>query len=220
MVVIAAYNEGRRIGEVLRRLAAERLDVVVVDDGSTDDTAVVASAGSAVVLRHAVNRGQGAALQTGITFALRVGADVIVTFDADGQHDPDDIDKLVAPVMAGTCDIALGSRFLDARSSVPHARRMLLKAGILFTRSLSRVSVTDTHNGLRALGRKAAGELVISSDRMAHASQIIDAIRVHRWRFVEVPVVISYTTASLAKGQRGTNAIRIAFQVLAERLRS
>ena len=192
---------------------------MVVDDGSRDGTGATAAAAGAHVLRHAVNRGQGAALQTGITYALGLGAGVIVTFDSDGQHDPNDISRVVAPVREGNCDIALGSRFLQSGSNPPLIRKAVLKAGVMFTRAVSRVRLTDVHNGLRALSRTAASSLRITMDRMAHASEIIDEIGQHGWRFVEVPVTIRYDARSLAKGQRSSNAVRIALQVLAGKLR-
>ncbi len=219
IVVVPAYNEGATIEAVVRELRAEGVRVVVVDDGSKDDTGAVARSAGAEVLRHAINRGQGAAIQTGIAHALRRAADVVVTFDADGQHDAKDIHGLAAPVLAAQCDVALGSRFLDGRSDVPPARRVVLMLGVLFTRLISRVRLTDTHNGLRAFSRRAARELTISMDGMAHASEIIDQIRTHGWRYREVPVAVRYTPYSLGKGQRSSNAVRIALEMLAEKLR-
>lgn len=218
-VVVAAYNEADVIGAVVRELRAECVHVIVVDDGSRDDTAGAARRAGAHVLRHVINRGQGAALQTGIEHALRGGAEVVVTFDADGQHDPADLRALVAPVLSGEYDVVLGSRFLERRAPIPVARRMLLTVGVLFTRIISRVRLSDTHNGLRAFSRSAAEKLTISMDRMAHASEIIDQIRVHRWRYREVPVSIRYTPYSMAKGQRSSQAVRIAIEMLVEKLR-
>src|SRR5690349_9990172 len=133
-VVIAAYNEAGAITGVVRELLATCPNVVVVDDGSRDETWRAAHAGGAVVLRHMLNRGQGAALQTGITYALAQGAEVIVTFDADGQHRPEDIPALVAPIARGEVDICLGSRFLEHGSAVPLGRRLLLMAAVVFMR--------------------------------------------------------------------------------------
>jgi polyprenyl-phospho-N-acetylgalactosaminyl synthase len=219
VAVLAAYNEAQVISEVVTALCREGVQVVVVDDGSRDGTAREARRVGARVLRHPINRGQGAALQTGIEYALSIGAEVVVTFDADGQHDPADLHHLVTPVVSGECDIALGSRFLDDRSRIAPTRRMVLKLGVLFTRLISRVRVSDTHNGLRAFSRRAARDLTISMDGMAHASEIIDQIRVHGWRFREVPVSVRYTPYSVAKGQRSSNAVRIAHEMLAEKLR-
>jgi glycosyltransferase involved in cell wall biosynthesis len=218
IIVVPAYNEAQTIADVVTRLCHHYSDIVVVDDGSTDDTAVVAATLPARVVRHPVNRGQGAALQTGIDYALARGADTIVTFDSDGQHDPADIEALLEPVHSGACDVALGSRFLGATRNMPWTRRLVLQAGVLFTRIVSRIRVTDVHNGLRAFNRPAAKSLRITLDRMAHASEILDQIQAAGWRYQEVPVTIHYTDYSLAKGQDSWNAIRIACQVVLERL--
>ena len=111
-VVIPAYNEGKMVGEVVANLVTLGLQVVVVDDGSADNTQAVAKSAGAIVLRHVTNRGQGAALQTGIDFVLGQKASVVVTFDADGQHSAEDIPALGATVRDEGADVALGSRFL------------------------------------------------------------------------------------------------------------
>jgi glycosyltransferase involved in cell wall biosynthesis len=196
-VVLPAYNESRKIREVVAGVVAMYPNVVVVDDGSTDETAAEARAGGAVSLRHVVNRGQGASLQTGIDFALRRGARFIVTFDSDGQHEPADIAALLAPLREGRADVTLGSRFRGTTDAMPRGRRLLLRAAVIFTRVMSRAQVTDTHNGLRAFTREAAARLDIRLDRMAHASEILDQIVRGGWRYEEVPVHIRYTGYSL-----------------------
>lgn len=213
-VVIAAYNEGQRLATTLRGLLPFCANVVVVDDGSRDDTSAVAAAFPVWVLKHPINRGQGAALQTGLDFALGRGADILVTFDADNQHDPNDLAAVVAPVLAGTADVVLGSRFLGRTENMPASRRLVLKGGVLFTRLASRIAVTDTHNGFRAFSRRAAQLVHITQDRMAHASEILDEIRVQGLRHVEVPVTIRYSAATLEKGQSSWNAVRVVWQFL------
>jgi glycosyltransferase involved in cell wall biosynthesis len=218
-VVIAAYNEQPRLGETLRRLlACGYRNVAVVDDGSRDATYQVAMDAGVWVLRHLVNLGQGAALQTGIAFALERGADVIVTFDADGQHDPAEIESMTAPVLRGDVDLAIGSRFLGTAENIPFARKMVLKGGVLFTRLFSNIKVTDTHNGFRAFSRAAAGKMKITQNRMAHASEILDRIREHDLRFVEVPCTIRYSAETMAKGQSSWNAVKIVLQLFLGRL--
>jgi glycosyltransferase involved in cell wall biosynthesis len=217
-IVIPAYNESRNIRDVVARVLAIYPHVVVVDDGSTDDLAARLTGLRLFVLRHPINRGQGAALQTGIRFALLKNAEIIVTFDADGQHDAADLEALVEPIQAGECDVALGSRFLGRAHHIPFIRKAVLKLGILFTRVVSRIEVSDTHNGLRAFSRRAACSLHISMDRMAHASEILDQIKQAHWRFKEVPVNIYYSAHSRAKGQSSWNALAIAFQVLFKRI--
>ena len=218
-IVVPAFNEARTIRGVVEELLGRYPNVVVVDDDSTDGTRECLLNSGALVLRHCANRGQGASLQTGIEFALQRKAEAIVTFDADGQHDVGDIAALIQPLFDGECDVTLGSRFLGRTSNMPLTRRLLLKLGVLFTLLVSRVRATDVHNGLRAFSARAASELSIRMDRMAHASEIFDQIRVHDWRYKEIPVTIRYTNYSLAKGQTSGDALRIAFQVLLEKLR-
>jgi glycosyltransferase involved in cell wall biosynthesis len=218
IAVVPAYNESATVGDVVRQLASAGLDVVVIDDGSTDGTAEALAGAPCTVVRHLINRGQGAALQTGIRFALIDGADIIVTFDADGQHDAADIPALVSPIARGECDVTLGSRFLGRAADMPATRRVMLKAGILFTRVVSGVRLTDVHNGVRAFSRSAAADLRLLSDGMQHASEIVDEISRLGLRFREVPVTVRYTPASLAKGQRSWHAMKIAVQVLVRKL--
>ena len=213
-VVIPAYNEAVCVEEVVRRVASRFADIIVVDDGSSDRTAEAAKSGGAVVVRHLINRGQGAALKTGIDYALAHGADIIVTFDSDGQHQLEDVEGLIAPVREGRCDVALGSRFLRNDSRVPFMRKLTLKLGVVFTRLVSRVKVTDTHNGLRALSRKAAEQIQIRQDRMAHASEILDEIGRLGLRYCEAPTRIVYSEYSRSKGQRSSAALRIVWDFL------
>jgi glycosyltransferase involved in cell wall biosynthesis len=216
-IIIPAYNEGQRLAATLTALCRQYPQVVVVDDGSTDDTATVAKAHPIWLLRHVLNCGQGAALQTGIAFALSQGAAILVTFDADGQHGADDIARLIEPIRCGRVEVVLGSRFLGQAVGLPWSRRLVLKLGVLFTRIFSWIRVTDTHNGLRAFSRQAAQRLRITQNRMAHASEILDQIQRHGLPFCEVPVTIHYSALTLAKGQRSANAFKIAGQLLLRR---
>jgi len=217
-IIVPAYNEAARIARTLQALLPHYPNVVVVDDGSRDTTRQTAHDAGAWVLRHEVNSGQGAALQTGLDFALRQGAEYLVTFDADGQHDPEDIAKLLAPLVKDEADVALGSRFLGQTVDMPFTRKVILKAGVLFTRIVSNIKVTDTHNGLRAFTRSAASKLHLVQDRMAHASEILDQIRQKQLRYVEVPVTIRYTAETLAKGQTSMQAVKIAGELLLGRM--
>ncbi len=214
IAVIAAYREAGRVGAVVRELKTRVTEVVVVDDGSPDRTGAEAEAAGARVIRHVLNRGQGAALATGLAYALARGADVVVTFDADGQHDPEDIPALTGPILRGEADVALGSRFLDGRSNPPPLRRALLAAARVLTNFSTGVRLTDAHNGLRAFSREAASRIRIRQDRMAHASEITAEIGRLKLSRVEVPVRIRYTPESLRKGQSGLGAVRILFDLL------
>lgn len=216
-IVIPAFNEARVVGAVVRSLRGAYPNVVVVDDGSADDTSGEARRAGADVVRHMMNRGQGAALQTGIDFALLRGAATIVTFDADGQHRPEDVGPLLAALHREGADIAIGSRFLGSERDIPFLRRMLLRGAAAFMRVTSQVQLTDAHNGLRAFRREAAARIRITLDGMAHASEIVDQIHLQRLRVAEVPVVIRYSEYSRGKGQSGFAAFRIAFDYLLKR---
>jgi glycosyltransferase involved in cell wall biosynthesis len=217
-VVIPAYNEATRILPALDGILAQYRHVVVVDDGSQDDTYELVRTRPVHRVRHLFNCGQGAALQTGIRYALARGAHAIVTFDADGQHQSRDIAALLAPLRAGVADVVLGSRFLGRAENIPWTRQLVLRLGVLFTRIVSQVPVTDTHNGIRAFSRRAAEELRIYENRMAHASEIIDQIRLRGWRFVEAPVTVRYSDELSAKGQSSLAAFKITFSFLTGRL--
>jgi glycosyltransferase involved in cell wall biosynthesis len=217
-VVIAAYNEARAIERVIADVRHCSFSAVLVDDGSSDATAEVAERAGAVVVRHPVNLGQGAALQTGIEFALHKGADVIVTFDADGQHRATDIAGLVDALARHGVDYALGSRFLGGAIDLPPVRRRLLKAATWFTRITSGLSLTDTHNGLRAMTRRGASAIRLRQNRMAHASEFLYQIAASELKYVEVPVTIEYSAYSLAKGQKLGDALSILVDLLARRL--
>ena len=208
-IVIPAYNEDRTIGNVVREVSELYPHVVIVDDGSSDNTSSEALASGAILLSHTVNLGQGAALQTGIEYSLLAGAKVIVTFDADGQHLVGDVNDLVTPILKGEADIVLGSRFLGQAIDIHLSRKILLKGGILFTRLVSGVSLTDVHNGLRAFSSRAARKIHININRMAHASELIDQIKKTNYRYVEVPVQIRYTKYTRIKGQTSFDAFRI-----------
>jgi glycosyltransferase involved in cell wall biosynthesis len=214
-IVMPAYNEGRRIDETLHRLNEHGYrNIAVVDDGSCDDTGEKALAAGAWVLRHIVNCGAGAATQTGIEFALGRGAAVIVTFDADGQHCAEDVAAMAAPIQSGEADFTIGSRFLGKTIDMPVVRKMVLKAGALFTRIVSGISVSDGHNGFRGFSRAAAHQIHLTQNRFAHASELLDQVRAAGLRLCEVPVTVRYTADTLAKGQSSWNALKIAVQLL------
>jgi glycosyltransferase involved in cell wall biosynthesis len=220
VAIIAAKNEGARLRGSILDARPYVTDVVVVDDGSIDDTFGVAAEAGAHVLRHVVNRGQGASLQTGTTYALeRLGADILVHFDADGQMMGSEIPLLIEPIMKGEAEIVLGSRFLGKEAKdMPKFRRAMLKVATFGTIFLSGIKVTDTHNGFRALSRKAAGEIKITLDRMAHASEILDLIKAKRLKYVERPVTITYSVESLAKGQSTLKAMSSITDMLKKKI--
>jgi polyprenyl-phospho-N-acetylgalactosaminyl synthase len=217
-VIVPAFNEATTIARVLLDLRHAGYDTVVVDDGSIDATRRIAATTATAVVSHPINLGQGAALQTGIDYALSAGADVLVTFDADGQHRAADIALLLEALTQARADFALGSRFLGSPSNAPLTRRMLLYAARLFTTLTTGLRLTDTHNGLRAFTRRGALALRLRQNGMAHASEILAEIARSRLRYVEVPVTIEYTVYSLAKGQRAGDAVMILLDLFAGKL--
>jgi len=175
-------------------------------------------AAGATVVTHPVNLGQGAALQTCIKFALQHDATYIVTFDADGQHRPSDIPRLINALVDNKSVYALGSRFLDTPRGMPRGRRLLLQAAILFTRAVTGLRLSDTHNGLRAMTREGASRISLRQNRMAHASELLEQIAASGLPYVEVPVTIDYTRYSLAKGQGLADSVTILFDLSVQKL--
>ena len=200
-VVIPAYNEERTIVEVIRGLKQHGFTtLIVIDDGSSDRTSELVSREGVIRLRHVLNRGLGGALGTGIDAALRLGAEVIVTFDADGQHDPNDIMKLLEPIEVEEAEVVIGSRMLDPRG-MPYPRRMANWMANVVTYLLFRAWTTDSQSGLRAFSSRAATRMRIITTGMEVSSEIIAETVKNRLRWKEVPVKAIYTDYSLSKGQ-------------------
>lgn len=223
LIIVPAYREAAMIGGVVSGLRALQWPVLVVDDGSSDATADAAREAGARVISHPINLGQGAALRTGFAYALaHPEVRFVVTFDADGQHDPAAVATLVAPLARDAADVVLGSRFLEAatQAKVPPLRRVLLRGAVWIARITTGLPLTDAHNGLRALTTSALRQMHLEQDRMAHASEIQSEIARHRLRLVEQPVHVSYTSYSIAKGQRFVDAISILWDLLLSPRRS
>ena len=217
-VVMPCFNEGAALRAAIADVRRFGYSLVVVDDGSRVPVSREIGDAGVHVLRHCVNLGQGAALQTGIDFALRHGAQFIVTFDSDGQHVAAEIESLLEPLRAGRADVALGSRFAAGGRAVniTQTRERTLKIATLLTRYTTGLQLTDTHNGFRGLTREAATQLRITQNRMAHASQILEEIAHRGISYVEVPVTIHYTDYSVQKGQRLSNAFNIMWESFTE----
>lgn len=208
-LVMPAWCEASVIRHVVEQLTPLVAAVVVVDDGSSDGSGREALAGGAIVLRHCVNLGQGAALQTGIDYALRQGAEFIFSFDADGQHAPESLQIMADIMEEQRVDVVLGSRWTGRADAIPALRRVMLKAAVIFTRAHSGLNLTDTHNGLRLFTRGAAQKIRITQARMAHASEILDQIGTLKLSYAEAPVTVRYTEYSLAKGQKISGMFRV-----------
>jgi|GEM_PF-41516 len=225
-VLMPAFNEGERLAETLRDLAVRaeegghHITVFVVDDGSSpaiDGPVAPRRAGSlrVVLARHPVNLGQGAAIETARRLALDPRWDdrfeAWVTMDSDGQHRAEDALALAQAISAGA-DVALGDRFAGT-SEVPASRRLLLRLARVFERWTTGLVLSDAHNGLRAFGPRAIGQMKLRQNRMAHATELTQRIstasRTAPLRLVEVPVSVRYTAATLAKGQTAGGAVTI-----------
>lgn len=200
-IVIPAYNEEKRIGAVVRDVRKKKYrHIIVVDDGSQDKTSEIAKHAGALVVRHAVNRGKGAAVKTGIMAAKHKGATIVVTLDADGQHNPQDIAKCVAPLMK-KFDVVLGSRFLK-KNEIPFSRWISNKIANVITTIVCGVAVSDSQCGLRGYGERALLRLNFLGDRYDFDSEVLRGIRQARLRFTEVPIDVRYTRYSMQKTTR------------------
>lgn len=214
-IVIPLFNEGQVIAEVVSHVRTVFPNVVCVDDGSTDNSASEAKRAGAVVIQHPINLGQGAALQTGFVFALRDSEMTeVVTFDADGQHSLEDAQGMVELLSSQQLDVVIGSRFLDSRTQLGLAKRVVLKMAALFTRVTTGMSLTDAHNGLRVINRETLKRFSLRQNRMAHASEIIDIFSVLKLEWAEYPTHIVYSEYSKAKGQSLLNSVNILVELL------
>lgn len=217
-IIIPVYNEKPVVlAAVIKKLQELPYTIVLIDDGSTDKIAKN-FIDECVVLTHPVNLGQGAALQTGFQFAKIMKADAVVTFDADGQHIPDDLDDLLTPVLSNQADVALGSRFLKKKKNIPAGKMLVLHIARWINFLFTGILLTDAHNGLRAFNKTAIEKIRITENRMAHASEILFEIKKHRLRFIEVPVNIIYTDYAKQKGQSAWDSIKVLFDLVLHKL--
>jgi len=217
-LIIPVYNEGSVIRDVVKHAKKSFTNIVCVNDGSQDNTREEILRSGAYLVDHPINMGQGAALQTGIEFALTLDVEYFVTFDADGQHRIEDVKTMLERISKGDVDIVLGSRFLGSAVGIKTSKKVLLKVATRFSNVLSGVKLTDTHNGLRVFNRHVAETMQITMPDMAHASEILDIIARQKYRYVEVPVVIEYTEYSRAKGQAMINAVNIGFDAVLRKI--
>jgi glycosyltransferase involved in cell wall biosynthesis len=213
--VIPAYNEAGNIAKVIAGVRAYVQDIIVVDDCSADDTATRAAAAGALVLRHPINRGQGAALQTGNDYALNNGADIIVHFDADDQFVAAEIPDMIAPIVSGQADIVFGSRFLGKPANLPALKRhLILPLARIFNRLFLGLKFSDPQNGFRTLNRRAAETIRISHREMAHATEIQAKARATGLKIAEIPVTVVYHEF----GQKFSGGLKIAKDLLIHKI--
>ncbi|MFA4873251.1 MAG: glycosyltransferase family 2 protein [Patescibacteria group bacterium] len=220
VVVIPAFNESRTIAEVIHGCLQHASEVMVINDGSCDDTALRARQAGAAVFEHMVNRGYGAALQTGIQAALMRGADIIVTIDADGQHEPEEIIKVIEPLQKGEADIVIGDRFgtQSKREGMSLLRKAYITAGNLLTWILYGVWLSDTQSGFRAYTRNALRNLQTHAQGMEFSSEIIGEAARLGLRIATIPITVRYTDYSIGKGQNISTGIGTAFRLFLRRI--
>jgi len=213
--VIPAWNEAKNITKVIGDVKPLVNEVVVIDDCSQDDTAALAKAAGATVLRHPINRGQGASLQTGNDYALKNGADIIIHFDADDQFLAAEIKEMVAPIINGQADIVFGSRFLGKNSNFPFAKKyLIMPLAKIFTRLFLGIKLSDPQNGFRALSHQAAEAIRIDNREMAHASEIQAKAFEQKFRISEVPITVIYHDF----GQKLSGGFKVAKDLLIHRI--
>ncbi len=212
-VVIPAFNEAAVIGEVVADVRSVFDHVVCVDDGSTDGTGEIARRAGTHLVRHPVNLGQGAAIQTGVEYARRQpDAQIFATFDADGQHRVKDLAAMVDRLLVGDVDVVVGTRFGTQHvARPPLIKRIVLQTAARLSRRGRRLGLTDTNNGLRVFNKKVADRLDITMSGMSHANEFIMLIDENHWRVAEEPIEVLYTEYSRSKGQPLLNGVNIIF---------
>lgn len=214
-VVVPAYNEEKTIYDVLNNLIKRNYNIVVVDDGSSDQTFEIVSDihsnNKLYLYKHAINLGLGAALRTGFEAALKKGADIVVTFDADEQHNPDDIKEICKPILNGSAEVVIGCRDFNQMPLPQRVGNLIMNA---LTRIFYRANVKDSQSGLRAFSRKAAEIININLRGYGVSSEIIREIKINNIKMQEVPIETIYTDYSLSKGTNTKEGLKILTKML------
>jgi glycosyltransferase involved in cell wall biosynthesis len=224
VVVIPAYNESRVIREVLETLpqtfeGVGKITPIVVDDNSSDETKLIAEACHALCVRHEVNLGAGGATKTGFEAAKRLKADIIVTMDGDLQHDPNDMEALIRPILNGQADVVLGSRLLRTQKNMPFYKQTGNNLLNIITFLFFRIWVSDSQSGYKAFSKKALQKITIKTSGYEFCSEIVGEIKHKKLRFREVPIATIYTDYSKAKGQLALNAVNIVLGLFLRNIR-
>lgn len=217
IAVIPAYNEATVIGDVVKHATSFADEVIVVDDGSNDRTAEIAENAGARVYSHVINRGLGATLATGIAAGLKNGGDILITLDADGQHDPAEIPNFVQAIEENGVDAVIGSRLLHGEG-MPFIRRVYNRIGNMITYALFGIWTTDSQSGYRAFTRQGASKLELKTNRMEVSSEFLKEIHDKKISFCEIPCSVKYTEYSMSKGQSFTVGISTLLKLVLRRL--
>lgn len=214
-IVIPAYNEAKVIGGVISDIKKQGFkNIIVVDDGSSDETKKEAERSGAIVIKHMFNCGKGAAVKTGMELAKKLKADYVITFDGDGQHNPKDIKKIVEKLNGGF-EVILGNRFIK-KNRIPFFNRMGNFLANILTYLIYGLWVGDSQSGFRGYNKKALDKLELSSDQYDFDSEVIREIAHHQLKFCEVPIDVFYTSYSLSKKhkQNLVNGIKTLFKMI------
>ncbi len=216
ILIIPAYNEEQTIGNVIREAKKHASVVLVVDDGSEDKTGEIAKNSGAIVVRHCINLGLGASLVTGFQLALRLGGEIIITLDADGQHRPEDIERIAAPILTGQADVVIGTR-MKGSGNMPFSRKIYNYLANALTFFLYGQWASDSQSGFRAFRRDTLKKLRLFSQRMEISSEIIGEIKRQNLKLVEVSIPALYSNYSLSKGQSFLGGVKTAWALLLDR---
>lgn len=215
LIILPAFNEGQVIGRVLSGIKKVGYDkICVVDDGSADNTRLEAQKAGAVVLTHPINRGAGAAVQTGIAFAKKRGFEYAVLMDSDGQHLPSDIDSLIAELHSSEADLVIGNRFSKEKNAIPEHRIVYNRIANIFTNIFCKKNYLDTQSGFRLLNRKAIETLNLKNRGFGFCSEMIIFSEKENLKIVETPIHVLYTKYSMNKGQNLREGVRTAQSIL------
>jgi UDP-N-acetylglucosamine---dolichyl-phosphate N-acetylglucosaminyltransferase len=221
-IILPAYCESKVIKEVIESIKKEGFkDIIVVDDGSTDNTYQEAKSTGVITISHPINRGKGAATQTGIDSAKLLNADIIVTMDSDGQHDPKDIKKLIQPLIDEKADVVIGSRMINGKD-MPKSRIIMNRIGNIVTYIFFGIMVTDSQSGFRAYSKKAYNSVYTYLDRYEFESEMLGQIKDANLKIEEVPIKVIYTDYSKSKykhmskfsAQGLTNGIKMVIRLI------
>lgn len=217
LIILPAYNEEEKIGEVLSNLprrieGISEIERLVIDDGSTDKTSEIAQKFKTTVLKHVINRGLGGAIGTGFEYARNSNADIVVTFDSDGQHRPQDIEPLIKPILEKKSDVVIGSRFIKLKQ-MPSDRILINILSNIATYILFGIYTSDSQSGLRAFNKNAIYKIEIKTQKMEVSSEIFKEIKRNNLKFTEIPIQAIYTGYSRRKGQKNSNALPIFYKL-------
>jgi len=219
VVIIPVYNEGSVVASVIDSVHKHFQTIICVDDGSADNSADEILRSGAVLVRHPINLGAGAATQTGIDYALRnTKAQYFITFDADGQHHTKDAVKMLSYLKKHDIDIVFGSRFLGEVVDISPAKKIFLRLAKAFSHIDTGVNLTDPHIGLRVFNRNFAENLKLTMPDYSHASEVVRRVREGNFQYAEQPVTVTYSKYSKAKGQPMLNSVNITFDLLLHRV--